>query len=251
MTTESRFPKAAAISCLIHLFVLAGLGWLAGPFFQEPVIAEQIIELELGVPGQDGPAGGDIAASSGEQSQPVRRQQQPAQRQTAPELPQIRPEASPAAASPEAMATEEAAVSGTGDGTGGAVSAAAGGAAGGGTGNGAGSGGSGGGRGTGGQGLAPPGILSKAEPAYPNEARNAGQAGTVVLRIQILTNGRPGSISVTASSGYALLDRAAIDAVKRWRFIPAKDRSSGKSVVSYTTLPVVFELMSDDNRSAR
>ncbi|SDM15423.1 outer membrane transport energization protein TonB [Dendrosporobacter quercicolus] len=243
MTAESRFPKAAAISCLIHLFVLAGLGWLAGPFFQQPVIAEQIIELELGVAGQDGPAGGDTGTPPGEQSQPVRRPPHSDQRQTASELPELRPGDSPAPASPEAIATEEAAASGMGNSAGGAVSATAGGGA-------AGSGGSGGRRGTGGGGLAPPGILSQVEPAYPNEARNAGQAGTVVLRIQVLTNGRTGSISVAASSGYELLDRAAIDAVKRWRFIPAKDRSSGKSVVSYTTLPVVFELMSN-NRSAR
>lgn len=91
-------------------------------------------------------------------------------------------------------------------------------------------------------GIAAPRVLSKTEPEYPTAARRAGQEGTVVLRIEILTNGQPGSISVAQSSGSGALDAAGIAALRQWRFIPAQDRSSGKAVVCTTTLPVSFRL---------
>lgn len=91
-------------------------------------------------------------------------------------------------------------------------------------------------------GIAAPGILSKVDPAYPSEARQAGLEGTAVLRVQILANGRPGEISVSRSTGHSSLDNAAVAAVGKWKFVPAKDRDSGKTVACYTTLPVSFRL---------
>jgi protein TonB len=43
-----------------------------------------------------------------------------------------------------------------------------------------------------------------------------------VLRIAIETNGSVGNIEVVESSGYELLDEAAVAAVKRWKFVPEK-----------------------------
>lgn len=91
-------------------------------------------------------------------------------------------------------------------------------------------------------GIAAPGILSKVDPAYPSSARQAGQEGTVVLRIEILANGRTGEISVSRSTGYPALDEAAIAAVRKWQFVPAKDLSTGRTVACTTTLPVSFRL---------
>jgi protein TonB len=91
-------------------------------------------------------------------------------------------------------------------------------------------------------GIAAPGILSKVDPIYPSDARQAGLEGTVVLRVQILANGRPGEISVSRSTGHSSLDDAALAAVAQWKFIPAKDRDSGKTVTCYTSLPVSFRL---------
>ncbi len=87
-----------------------------------------------------------------------------------------------------------------------------------------------------------PGILSKVDPAYPAAARQAGLEGTVVLRVQILTNGRPGEITVTRSTGHQTLDDAAVAAIGKWRFASARDRDTGKAVTCYTTLPVSFHL---------
>lgn len=93
-----------------------------------------------------------------------------------------------------------------------------------------------------GSGIAAPGILSRTAPAYPPAARKAGQEGTVILKIEILATGRPGNIAIASSSGYSSLDEAAIAAVRKWQFIPAKDLSSNKNVPCTTTLPVSFRL---------
>lgn len=90
--------------------------------------------------------------------------------------------------------------------------------------------------------FAPPRILSKVEPSYPTAARQAEQQGTAILSVQILENGRSGVITIIRSSGYDLLDNAAMAAVRQWRFAPAKDLTSGKSVSCYSTLPVSFSL---------
>jgi len=91
-------------------------------------------------------------------------------------------------------------------------------------------------------GFTPPTVLSKTEPAYPQSAKQAGMEGTVLLKIEILENGRSGNIQVSRSSGHALLDEAAIATVGNWRFVPAKDRNNGQSVSCYTTIPISFRL---------
>lgn len=238
MAENSRLSRALAVSCVFHLFMLLGLAWLAGPVIHEPAAVEQVIELELAAPGEEGPAGSDAPAAPQEQAMAT--PPQAVQQQSSP---RVLKERVPRQAAAPAMATEAAETAGTGDGEAGAVSAG-GGVSDGNDGHGPAGDGSGNGGGKGSQGLIPPGILSKVEPVYPQAARNAGQSGTVMLRIQILPNGRSGNITVTASSGYGLLDDAAVNAVRQWRFIPAKDRSSGKTVACYTTLPVTFQLNS-------
>ncbi len=91
-------------------------------------------------------------------------------------------------------------------------------------------------------GISAPGILSRSEPTYPESARNAGQEGTVVVKIRIAESGVPSSVSVSRSSGFSSLDNAAVAAVERWRFIPAKYLENGQALACYTTLPIVFHL---------
>lgn len=94
-----------------------------------------------------------------------------------------------------------------------------------------------------GSGVIPPSILNKIDPIYPQGTRQAGIEGTVLLKIQILTTGRAGSISVSRSSGNEQLDSAAMAAVNQWSFVPAKDRDSGQAVTCYTTIPISFHLL--------
>ena len=125
--------------------------------------------------------------------------------------------------------------SGIGSGTGSGTS---------GTGGGGGGNGSGSGSGSGKipKDYIPPQILSRVEPKYPVSAREQGITGTVRVKVQVTADGRAGSVSIRQSSGSSLLDQAAVEAVRKWRFVPAKDRSTGKAFSCFTSFPVVFRL---------
>ena len=58
-------------------------------------------------------------------------------------------------------------------------------------------------------------------PDYPQISRRLGEQGAVVLRVMITPDGRAGEVQLLKGSGYARLDRAAIEAVRDWRFVPA------------------------------
>lgn len=78
------------------------------------------------------------------------------------------------------------------------------------------------------------------KPVYPPEARKKGYQGEVLLRAEVLTNGRVGDVELKKSSGHEILDRSALAAVKQWKFIPA--REGEKTVAVWVTIPVKFQL---------
>jgi protein TonB len=86
----------------------------------------------------------------------------------------------------------------------------------------------------------PVGSSGNKAPAYPREAKRRREEGTVWLSIEVLEDGSVGQISVSQSSGHELLDEAALDAVKRWQFTPA--RVEGRFVRSEGRLPIEFVL---------
>ena len=77
-------------------------------------------------------------------------------------------------------------------------------------------------------------------PPFPAEARKARLSGTAVLMVQIDARGRPSSIALRRSSGHAVLDAAALRAVRAWRFEPAK--RDGQPVDACLEIPVRFAL---------
>ena len=77
-------------------------------------------------------------------------------------------------------------------------------------------------------------------PTYPASAKRLGVQGTTLLRVQVLENGRVGGLEVEQSAGHPDLDQAAIDAVRRWRFDPA--RRGDQAVAMWVRLPVEFRL---------
>jgi periplasmic protein TonB len=77
-------------------------------------------------------------------------------------------------------------------------------------------------------------------PAYPGEALARGEAGTVLLRLSIGLDGRVERVEKLRSSGFPTLDDAAMSAVARWRFQPA--RADGRPVASQRDQPVRFVL---------
>jgi TonB family protein len=82
--------------------------------------------------------------------------------------------------------------------------------------------------------------LTNLKPMYPHMSKRHGEQGTVVLRVLVKSDGTAGTIEVKSSSGFLRLDQAAIDAVKTWRFNPAK--IDGKSVDEWYQIPLSFKL---------
>jgi protein TonB len=77
-------------------------------------------------------------------------------------------------------------------------------------------------------------------PPYPPRAVLLGQQGQVIVRAAIDPKGTPEEVVVWTSSGFPLLDKAAVDAVRRWRFVPA--RRGGAAVAAWVQVPVNFKL---------
>jgi protein TonB len=100
-------------------------------------------------------------------------------------------------------------------------------------------GGTGGGPFRPGSGIAPPGLLREVKPQYTEEARRAGVEGDVVLEIVVRADGTVGNVTILRSLG-AGLDRRAVDAVRQWRFSPA--RRFGTPVDVLVEVAVEFKL---------
>ncbi len=57
----------------------------------------------------------------------------------------------------------------------------------------------------------------------------------------MLANGTAAAVSVATSSGHEVLDEAALEAVHRWHFVPAK--GGGQAVDSVVNVPINFNLL--------
>jgi protein TonB len=77
-------------------------------------------------------------------------------------------------------------------------------------------------------------------PRYPRTARRRGAQGTVMLSVYVDTRGRVANLWVFESSGYRVLDNAALEAVKKWSFEPG--RKGRITVAMWVNVPVRFEL---------
>lgn len=82
--------------------------------------------------------------------------------------------------------------------------------------------------------------IARVQPDYPPEAFRAGQEGTVVLRVDVDASGNPGNVDIVSRSGSRDLDRAAIEAVRKWKFRPAMQ--GGQAVASQVEVPIDFRM---------
>ena len=88
--------------------------------------------------------------------------------------------------------------------------------------------------------LAKPDYLRNPPPKYPAESRKLGEEGVVLLKVAVTAEGRAGDVQLQRSSGFARLDEAALKAVRRWEFNPAR---AGLTPVPCTVeVPVRFGL---------
>ncbi len=92
--------------------------------------------------------------------------------------------------------------------------------------------------------LTPPSFsaayLNNPAPAYPPLLRRAGEQGRVLLRVFVSADGKAAEVRVLKSSGFALFDEAAADAVRKWRFVPA--RRGEEAVAEWVQVPIDFKL---------
>jgi len=83
------------------------------------------------------------------------------------------------------------------------------------------------------------------QPYYPDSARRAGKEGRVLLRVLVDEEGKAKAVEVNSSSGHELLDQAASEALKKWRFVPA--HADGRPIETWVKVPIEFQL-SNNNR---
>jgi len=81
---------------------------------------------------------------------------------------------------------------------------------------------------------------SNPKPKYPSVATSRGWEGTVRLLVKVSVEGDSEEVTVQRSSGYDVLDEAAIEAVEKWKFIPAKRGDT--PVSSSVVVPINFVL---------
>lgn len=84
-------------------------------------------------------------------------------------------------------------------------------------------------------------YLNNPGPSYPSTSIRLREQGTVLLLVLVNADGLADKVTIDKSCGYARLDEAAVDVVrKRWRFAPA--RQAGRPVSAWVKVPVTFEL---------
>ena len=82
-------------------------------------------------------------------------------------------------------------------------------------------------------------MAGNAEPKYPAAMLRAGVGGTVVVVAEVDAQGNPVEVRVVERSGERDLDRAAVNAVRQWRFEPAM--RNGKAIATSVKVPVDFK----------
>lgn len=83
-------------------------------------------------------------------------------------------------------------------------------------------------------------YLNNPTPGYPPLARRMGIEGTVMLKVLVSQAGPALKVEVVHSSGHDVLDRAAVKAVLKWRFIPA--RRGDSPIDEWVQVPIAFRL---------
>ena len=93
---------------------------------------------------------------------------------------------------------------------------------------------------TAGAALSPVRYARTVRPRYPRKARRAGWEGTTLLKVLVNPDGAPDRVAVERTSGFDILDEAAVKAVRRWRFHPA--RRGVAPLSTWVRIPVAFRL---------
>lgn len=83
-------------------------------------------------------------------------------------------------------------------------------------------------------------YLQNPAPSYPPLSRRTGEEGKVVLKVFVEPSGSPSKVEIRTSSNFERLDKSAVAAVSRWKFVPAKQGT--EAVGAWVLVPIVFSL---------
>jgi protein TonB len=85
-------------------------------------------------------------------------------------------------------------------------------------------------------------YLNNPAPAYPLISRRQGESGKVLLLVQVTPHGTAAQVEIKQSCGFPRLDEAALEAVRKWHFVPA--RQGDVAVAASVLVPLSFKLNS-------
>jgi protein TonB len=83
-------------------------------------------------------------------------------------------------------------------------------------------------------------YLNNPAPQYPPISRRSGEQGRVFLSVLVSPQGLPEVVQIKRGCGHERLDSAALDAVKKWKFVPAK--LGNQTVRAWVIVPIYFSL---------
>lgn len=83
-------------------------------------------------------------------------------------------------------------------------------------------------------------YLQNPKPVYPPASKRLGEQGKVIVRVLIAADGTAQDAEVRQSSGYERLDRAAVETVRKWRYVPGK--RAGVPEAMWFNVPINFVL---------
>ena len=83
-------------------------------------------------------------------------------------------------------------------------------------------------------------YLDNPAPVYPVMSRRLGEQGRVVLRVLVNPGGKAEEVQIRTSSGSTRLDDSALETVRHWKFIPAKQ--GPQPVSAWVLIPIAFRL---------
>ena len=88
--------------------------------------------------------------------------------------------------------------------------------------------------------MARPMYRENPPPVYPRLARKRGYEGKVILQVLVNKQGRVDDLQIDLSSKHAMLDRAALNSVRKWHFEPG--RRGNEKIDMWVKVPVTFKL---------
>ncbi|MEQ1814400.1 MAG: energy transducer TonB [Candidatus Nitrotoga sp.] len=83
-------------------------------------------------------------------------------------------------------------------------------------------------------------YLQNPTPVYPALSRRRHEEGKVLLLVRVTAKGEAEQVQVKLSSGFARLDEAALNTVRQWRFVPA--RQGEEPITASVVVPIIFHM---------